>query len=180
MGSALEVQKAKCVLIWICCTKPHQHWPVMTTFKIWPQDWPYIIPTKIGQNRKEEFEKICFAYVAILRNVQQKWSCPMSENPALFRERDCDCIAIASIIAPARGVHVQFLVWKNCVLFCMYHINFKALSMIVWLKLMFVVYLVISHAYIYQSWPPSRYGVSIDPTPYRPNFIKIYAAVQEI
>ena len=51
MGSALEVQKADCVLIWICCTKPRPLWPVMTTFKVWPQDWPYIIPTK--------FRKMC-------------------------------------------------------------------------------------------------------------------------
>ncbi len=58
---------------------------------------------------------------------------------------------IASIIAPPTGVHVQFLVWKNCVLFYLYHINFKALSIIVWLKLMFVVYLVISHAHMDQS-----------------------------
>ena len=34
MGSALEVLKAECVLIWICCNKPRPHWPVMTTFKI--------------------------------------------------------------------------------------------------------------------------------------------------
>ena len=58
---------------------------------------------------------------------------------------------IASIIALPSGVQVQFLVWKNCVLFYLYHINFKAVSIIVWLKLMFVVYLVISHAHIDQS-----------------------------
>ena len=59
--------------------------------------------------------------------------------------------AMASIIAPPSGVQVQFLVWKNCVLFYMYHINFKAVSIIVWLKLMFVVYLVINHVHIEQS-----------------------------
>ena len=45
---------------------------------------------------------------------------------------------------------------------------------------MFVVYLVISHAHTDQSSPPSRYGVSIDPTSYWPNFVKIGVAVQEI
>ena len=51
MGSVPEEQKAECVLIWICCSKPRPHWPVMTTFKIWPQDWTYIIPTKFSKNR---------------------------------------------------------------------------------------------------------------------------------
>ena len=88
----------------------------------------------------------------------------MSENPALFREhidiRFANVLfkmwklqaknAIALIIAPPSGVQVQFLVWKNCVLFYLYHINFQALSMIVWLKLMFVVSLLISHAHIDQ------------------------------
>ena len=41
---------------------------------------------------------------------------------------------IASIKGPPSGVHVRFLVWKNCVLFYLYHIHFKALSIIVWLK----------------------------------------------
>ena len=59
--------------------------------------------------------------------------------------------AIASIIVPPSGVQVQFSVWKNCVLLYMYHINFSALSIIVWLTLMFVVYLVISHTHIDQS-----------------------------
>ena len=35
----------------LCCNKPRPHWAVMTTFKIWPQDWPYIIPTKFRKNR---------------------------------------------------------------------------------------------------------------------------------
>ena len=38
----------------------------------------------------------------------------------------------------------------------------------------------ISHAHIDQSWPPSRYGLRIGPTSYRPNFVKIGVAVQEI
>ena len=86
--------------------------------------------------------------------MQQKWVWPISENPALFRDYmdiRFSKNAIASIIAPPSGVHVQLLVWKNCVLFYIYHINFKALSIIVWLKLMFVVYLVLSHAHIDQS-----------------------------
>ena len=58
---------------------------------------------------------------------------------------------IVSIIGPPSRVHVQFLVWKNCVLFYLDHINFKALSIIVWLKLMFIVYLVIRHTLIDQS-----------------------------
>ena len=35
----------------LSCNKPRPHWPVMTTFKIWPQDWPYIILTKFLKNR---------------------------------------------------------------------------------------------------------------------------------
>ena len=81
--------------------------------------------------------------------------------------------AITSIIAPHSEVQVQFLVWKNCVLFYLYHINFQALSIIVWLKLMFVVCLVVSHTHIDQSWPPSRYSLRIGPTSYRLNFVKI-------
>ena len=38
----------------------------------------------------------------------------------------------------------------------------------------------ISHAHIDQSWPPSRYDLRIRPTSYRPNFVKIRVAVQEI
>ena len=126
------------------------------------------------------------------RNVQQKQACPMLENPARFREH-----------MDIRFANVLFKMWKlqaktrlhplqchleeymcnfwygSTVLFYLYHINLKALSIIVWLKLIFVVYLVIHHAHIDQSWPPSRYGLRIGPTSYRPNFVKIGVAVQE-
>ena len=89
----------------------------------------------------------------------------MSENPAVFREhiryKVCKCVilnvevtsknAIAFIIVPPSGAHVQFLVWKNCHLFYIYHIHFKAVSITIWLKLMFVFNLVLSHAHIDQS-----------------------------
>ena len=55
------------------------------------------------------------------QNVQQKWACPMSENPALLREQ-MDVVKM----------------WK------------LKIKTGVWLKLMLFVYLVISHAHIDQ------------------------------
>ena len=55
------------------------------------------------------------------QNVQQKWTCPMSENPALLREQ-MDVVKM----------------WK------------LKIKTGVWLKLMLFVYLVISHAHIDQ------------------------------
>ena len=52
---------------WMCAyldlfNKPRPHWPVMTTFKIWPQDWPYIIPTKFRKNQCSRSRDINFPY----------------------------------------------------------------------------------------------------------------------
>ena len=98
------------------------------------------------------------------RNVQQKWVGPMSENPAVFREH-----------MHIKFANVLFKMWKSqaktrlhpllhhlvgymCIFWygrtASYSIctikNFKALSIKGWLKLLFVVYLVISHGHIDQ------------------------------
>ena len=52
---------------WMCAyldlfDKPRPHWPVRTTFKIWPQDWPNIIPTKFHKNPCSRSRDINFPY----------------------------------------------------------------------------------------------------------------------
>ena len=42
IGSALEVQKAECVPIWICFTKLCPFWAIFTELYGWPQEWPHI------------------------------------------------------------------------------------------------------------------------------------------
>ena len=59
--------------------------------------------------------------------------------------------AFASVIAPSGGVDTQFLLWVVGMLFYIYPVNFTALSIILELKYMCVVYLVISHAHFEQS-----------------------------
>ena len=57
---------------------------------------------QIGQNPKEEFEKIDLHMWRFSEgNVQQKGTCPMSEKPALFREH-----------MDIRLVNVFFKMWK--------------------------------------------------------------------
>ena len=58
--------------------------------------------------------------------------------------------AFASIIAPPSGVDIFFLIGVVCVLFYTYPVNFKAHSIILELREMFVVYRVISHAHFDQ------------------------------
>ena len=59
--------------------------------------------------------------------------------------------AFSLVIAPPSGVDTQFLLGVVCVLFYIYPVNFTALSIILELKYMCVVYLVISHAHFEQS-----------------------------
>ena len=71
----------------LSCNKTRPHWPVMTTFKIWPRDWPYIIPTKFvklsRRSSKSRFFIVCnFANGKLM----QKWVWPTPNNSAQFRE----------------------------------------------------------------------------------------------
>ena len=59
--------------------------------------------------------------------------------------------AFASVIAPPSGTDTHFLLWVVGVLFYIYPVNFTALSIILELKSMFVVYLDISHAHFEKS-----------------------------
>ena len=58
------------------------------------------------------------------RNVQQKWACPMSENPALFREHmDLRFVNVLfkmlKLQANCNYIHYSATYWSTCAIFGM-------------------------------------------------------------